>query len=342
MSLHSSYKDFRDYQISNVYFESLKKTPPSRLHYFFTPELDYNGYINVVRDQEEIQHKKQIHTMNLAQNRKELRRKHCKRMMSREVVEKQIGMKHARTNSSLQQFAAAQGLQHGEELHKSVMSKMRRNQKETTGGAAELGIKLPAHERWQVSRKAMLDKGAIAMIEARMQQEANEIQLMEGWRAAARNTIRDKFVETRHRNSVVERHMDFMHTRDRLAPSEANDTQGFGGNNGHDYSQTAPELSLSNPEMEDPYQQTSTSALTLPEVKGAIPPAEDALELPPELPLTPGEKEEKHYADEAMDEIDDFTATIDAKKVKTNQRMRSLALDSTKTWTRPMPNGTMA
>ena len=42
MSLHSSYKDFRDYQISNVYFDSLKKTPPSRLHYFFRPELDYS------------------------------------------------------------------------------------------------------------------------------------------------------------------------------------------------------------------------------------------------------------------------------------------------------------
>jgi len=42
MSLHSSYKDFRDYQISNIYFDSLKKTPPSRLHYFFAPEMDYS------------------------------------------------------------------------------------------------------------------------------------------------------------------------------------------------------------------------------------------------------------------------------------------------------------
>ena len=75
------------------------------------------------------------------------------------MVEKQLGMKHARANSSLTQFAAAQGLQHGEELHKTVMSGMRRNQQETTGGAAELGIKLPAHEKWQVSRKAMMDKG---------------------------------------------------------------------------------------------------------------------------------------------------------------------------------------
>merc|ERR1711871_720455 len=105
MSLHSSYKDFRDFQISNIYFDSLKKTPPSRLHYFFCPELDYNGYINVVRDQEEQQFKKHVHAQNLSMNRQEMRRKHCRRMMSREMLEKQLGMPHARANSKLDEFA---------------------------------------------------------------------------------------------------------------------------------------------------------------------------------------------------------------------------------------------
>jgi hypothetical protein len=41
MALHSSYKDFRDFQISNQFFEALKKTPPTRLQYFFRPDLDY-------------------------------------------------------------------------------------------------------------------------------------------------------------------------------------------------------------------------------------------------------------------------------------------------------------
>jgi len=83
-------------------------------------------------------------------------------------------------------------------------------------------MKLSAHEKWQVTRKQMLDKQAIGMIEARMQQEANELQLMEGWRAAARSSIRDKFVETRHRNTIVERHLDFLHTREKLANSPNN------------------------------------------------------------------------------------------------------------------------
>ena len=84
---------------------------------------------------------------------------------------------------------------------------------------------MSAYKKWSTDRKNMLDKHAISMIEARMQQEANELQLMEGWRAAARNSIRDKFVETRHRNTVVERHMDFIHTRDRLPPASMTSTQ---------------------------------------------------------------------------------------------------------------------
>merc|ERR1712100_806703 len=167
------------------------------------------------------------------------------------------------------------------------MSGMRRNQEKKTSDnpGAELGIKLPAHERWQVSRKSMLDKRAISMIEDRMQQEANELQLMEGWKAAARNTIRDKFVETRHRNSVVERHMDFMHTRDRLAPSDLNG-EGMEFDQ-HDYSQTAPELASSSAGPESVTEQHAQTTTTLPEVKGALPPDDTALELPPELPPSP-------------------------------------------------------
>merc|ERR1711988_589456 len=224
MSLHSSYKDFRDYQISNQFFQSLKKTPPSRLQYFFRPELDYNGYINVVRDQEEQEYRKRVHTQNLAQNRQDLRKKHNQRIVSRTMLEKQLGMAHSRSNSTLSQYVQAANNTNGEELHKTVLHDMRQAKPGASG--AGLGIKLAAHERWQVHRKAVLDKRAISMIEARMQQEANELQLMEGWRAAARNSIRDKFVDTRHRNTIVERHLDFLHTRDKLAP-EMDDTQGI-------------------------------------------------------------------------------------------------------------------
>jgi len=53
MSLHSSFHDYHGFQQTNLFFDSLKTTPPQRLKYFFVPEMDYNGYLHVVRDQED-------------------------------------------------------------------------------------------------------------------------------------------------------------------------------------------------------------------------------------------------------------------------------------------------
>merc|ERR1712070_32396 len=212
--------DFRDFQISNQFFESLKKTPPSRLQHFFRPDLDYNGYINVVRDQEEKEYRKQLHMGNLSLNRQEMRGKHQKRILAREMIEKKLAMPHCRSSSVLSQLTDGSELKDGEALHKSITESLHRSKSAADGEG--VGIKLSAHEKWQVGRKQTLDKRAIAMIEKRMQQEANELQLMEGWRAAARNSIRDKFVETRHRNTIVERHLVFLHAREKLANSPNN------------------------------------------------------------------------------------------------------------------------
>jgi len=218
--------------------------------------------------------------------------------------------------------------------------------------AEESGVKLPAHERWQAQRKNYLDKKAIAMIENRMQQEANELQLMEGWHAASRNSIRDKFVDTRHRNSVTERHMDFIHTRDRLAP-------GLGGEEGHDFSQTSPAEQFGYAEapeeevlLDADFTATSTS---LPEVSAAVlaqqPPERDTESreatktersrisgsMFPDVAMSREERDELSYVEESLDEMDDFTSTIPERQVRTSQRLRSLTIDSTKSWTRPMP-----
>ena len=50
-----------------------------------------------------------------------------------------------------------------------------------------------------------------------------------------------------------------------------------------------------------------------------------------------GEIEEKQYIFDSLDEIDVFNMSINDRQVKSNQRLRSLAVDSTKSWTRPMP-----
>jgi len=309
--------------------------------------LDYNGYINVVRDQEETQFKKHVHVQNITMNRQELRRKHVQRMMSRDMVEKKLGMPHARAQSALDQFASAMGLTNGEELHSSVRENMRRSKSQASGEGA--AIKLPAHERWQVQRKNTLDKRAISMIENRMQQEANELQLMEGWRAAARNSIRDKFVETRHRNTVVERHMDFLHTRDRLAPSMSSTNQlgeeDYEMDAGRDFSDSGPAASPSPDSMNETQQPGRPAPLDMPDTVQR----EQAVESPsglsmtsgrksplPDIRLSPGEVEEEQYVLDSLDQIDDFSTSINSRQVKPSQRLRSLAIDSTKSWTRPM------
>ena len=58
-------------------------------------------------------------------------------------------------------------------------------------------------QQWADKRKRTLDARAVAMIEARMQQEAEELQMFEGWRAASQGSIRNKFRETATTNRLV-------------------------------------------------------------------------------------------------------------------------------------------
>lgn len=51
--------------------------------------------------------------------------------------------------------------------------------------------------------------------------------------------------------------------------------------------------------------------------------------------LSPEERERYDDIDTYLQDTHIFDSTIDSRKVKTNQRLRSLALDATKTWTRP-------
>lgn len=274
------------------------------------------------------------------------------------MLEKQLGMPHSRSNSVLQQYIDAQNNTNGEQLHKTVQDEMRRTTAEAKGEG--LAIKLAAHERWQVARKAMLDKRAISMIEARMQQEANELQLMEGWRAAARNSIRDKFVDTRHRNTIVERHLDFLHTRDKLAPATG----------GQGYEASMEDATAEGRDSPEPAEGTPFSPDSQPATEERVPSslseaaddssavARDQQPSPtetlrskstlpllrsgrssplPDIDMTPGEVEEYNFALDSLDQIDSFNTTIGERQVRPNQRLRSLAVDSTKSWTRPMP-----
>merc|ERR1712178_592378 len=81
------------------------------------------------------------------------------------------------------------------------------------------------------------------------------------------------------------------------------------------------------------FGSTRRSKSTLPNIRsGASSP------LLPEIKMTAGEVEEQQYVLDSLDEIDTFNSSIRDRQVKTNQRLRSLAVDSTKSWTRPMPH----
>jgi len=315
-----------------------------------------------VRDQEEKSYKKQVHMQNLAMNRQDMRTKHQKRIIAREMLENELEMPHSRSSSVLSQLTDGTDV-NGEGLHKSVTETMRQTQSEA--GGEGVGMKLAAHEKWQVNRKNKLDKRAIKMIEARMQQEANELQMMEGWRAAARNSIRDKFVETRHRNDIVERHLDFLHTREKLANSpnttgKFSSTQ-FVSNDGNDVDAERNDQASGIPELQsegaagDEEEQRATSSLSLPaprelqqspasfgstrRSKSTLPQLRSSTSSPlfPDITMTAGEIEEQQYVLDSLDEIDDFNSSIRDRQVKPNQRLRSLAVDATKSWTRPTP-----
>jgi len=57
----------------------------------------------------------------------------------------------------------------------------------------------------------------------------------------------------------------------------------------------------------------------------------------PSMNMSRGEIEEEEYKLDSLDEIDNFDTTIGLRQVRPSQRLRSLAIDSTKSWTRPLP-----
>lgn len=307
MSLHSSYHDFMDFQVSNIFFDTLKKTPPQRLKYFFVPELDYNGYLHVVKDQEEAKFKKDYRRKLLVESRTQQLSKTRQQQQRRQQFEEYI--------------------RHGAGPNETVLSPAQALKKNSKP-------KKTAMQKWAEKHKRTLDARAVAMIEARMQQEAEELQMFEGWRAASQGSIRNKFRETATNNRLVEKQLVLPHTVKpvKRAQSSLGFTQGTQSSWG-----VAPSV--------DPSEPPFSPALTCPSPVSA---AEQELGVPSvtlsTLPdpepsvarsLSPEERERYDDIDTYLQDTHIFDSTIDSRKVKTNQRLRSLALDATKTWTRP-------
>merc|ERR1719506_1660329 len=98
-------------------------------------------------------------------------------------------------------------------------------------------------------------------------------------------------------------------------------------------------------EPPSPEMDGGATAVSLPEIKplpSSTPGepserAQTATTLPEIDDLTPEELENRHYVLESQDQIDDFTKSIDGKRINPSQRLRSLDVTATKSWTCPMP-----
>eukprot|EP00658_Telonema_sp_P-2_P004775 TRINITY_DN11782_c0_g1_i1.p1 TRINITY_DN11782_c0_g1~~TRINITY_DN11782_c0_g1_i1.p1 ORF type:complete len:221 (+),score=44.50 TRINITY_DN11782_c0_g1_i1:552-1214(+) len=208
-------------------------------------------------------------------------------------------------------------------------------------------------ERWAAKRKQQLDRKAVAMIEGRMQQEAAEKQLYEGWRAAAADSIRSTFRETALINKQVEKQLALPHTR-RHDLGRSQSSLGFTHNSSIANTQsswpTACDDNLvpgsSSPASPDMSPEAISSAdhqvAQLNNGFEAIPEEmEQTVNLgsggrrSPTSSATREELQAINDADEYMVDVDRFDASIDNRLVSPNQRLRSLSLDSTKSWTRP-------
>jgi len=312
MSLHSSYHDFMDFQVSNIFFDTLKKTPPNRLKYFFVPELDYNGYLHVVKDQEEVKFRKDYRRKLLVDCRRQDMKAIRQRQQRREEFEDYI--------------------RHGADPSQTVLSPTQALKKSVKG-------KKTAMQQWADKRKRTLDARAVAMIEARMQQEAEELQMFEGWRAASQGSIRNKFRETATTNRLVEKQLMLPHTQ---GPPRSQSSLGFTQASSFGVTQSAgipsepplsPALSCPSPVSLAPSDPQA------PEYTATVSTVPDPAALPAggRESLSPQEMERDEDADTYLQDTQTFDSTIDSRKVNTSQRLRSLALDATKTWTRPGP-----
>jgi len=207
------------------------------------------------------------------------------------------------------------------------------------------------------------------MIENRMAQETAELQMFEGWRAASQGCIRDKFRDTVSNNRVVEERLRLPHTQlDRTS----NMMQRTGSSLG--FTQTGkikqPDLQSTlgathqsaiqnmKESMDDiDSADNQVAAITTPirtQETGA--PSTPMIESPVRSPLaSPGSMYDTTASDlfeaaaspvakyclpisprrGARKDLNEFENKLCGRAVSTNQRLRSLSLDATKTWTRP-------
>jgi len=342
MSLHSSFHDYHGYQQTNLFFDSLKTTPPQRLKYFFVPEMDYSGYLHVVRDQEDKAFRKEFRQNQFTACRHENIQK------NRERHERRAGFEAAlKPGATPQPDVPDQSL--------TVPGKPYRT---TT-------------QRWSDRRKRKMERRAISMIENRMAQETAELQMFEGWRAASQGCIRDKFRDTVSNNRVVEERLRLPHTQLDLRGT-SNLMQRTGSSLGFTQTGKVKQQDLQSTlgatqqsaiqDMKESMDNIASAdnqvaAITTPiQTQETGAPSTPMMESPVRSPLaSPGSMYDTTASDlfeaaaspvakyclpisprkGARKDLDEFENKLLGRQVSTNQRLRSLSLDATKTWTRP-------
>jgi len=312
MALHSSYHDYMDYQVSNIFFDDLRNTPPQRLKFFFVPELDYDGYVHVVRDQEERKFKKDFRQKQIAVVRQE-----------------QLLKQRTRQN-------------HREQFEASIKPSRRRKPGHSSPASLKPSQVKPARtqmQRWADQRKDKNDAKAVSMIEGRIQQEATEQQLFEGWRSAAQGSIRNKFRESSLINRQVEQQLLLPHTR--RSQSSMGLTTGassFGRTLQSQSTWSAPTSPQSEPVM-------SPAAVLAADAQVAMMSQEEEIRLKDselentaaDSNLTTGQfSKDDQEIEDYLSDVHQFDCSINNRKVESTQRLRSLSLQATKTWTRPV------
>eukprot|EP00656_Telonema_subtile_P002569 TRINITY_DN11150_c0_g1_i3.p1 TRINITY_DN11150_c0_g1~~TRINITY_DN11150_c0_g1_i3.p1 ORF type:complete len:313 (-),score=72.79 TRINITY_DN11150_c0_g1_i3:256-1194(-) len=304
MSLHSSYSDYSDYQVSNIFFNDLRRTTPSRLKYFFVPDLDYNGYVHVVKDQEHSKLQKDYRRNQLSACRQEQLQKNRIRQNRREEFE--ASLKPSKKGGFPTQLV---------EKPKPKRTRM---------------------QRWADQRKRDNDAKAAKMIEARVEQEAGQQQMYNGWKAATKDSIRNKFRENALINRQVEQQLVLPHTYNQ--GSRSHTSLGFSHQ---------PDLGVTaHKEWEAPASESPVSEA--PVITPLMSPADvneadrQVAELSANddgstmtiLRSSPVSSKQLEL-DPSVHEVEAFDSSIGTRRVLSSQRLRSLSLDTTKDWTRP-------
>jgi len=347
MALHSSYQDYHDYQHANLFFDDLKKTPPQRLKYFFVPELDYTGYLHVIRDQEDKAFRKEFRHNQFTACRQEQMQKTRERHSRRAAFEAAL-----RPDDPPQPDTADSSL------------------------AVSVTPYRTATQRWGDNRKRKMERRAISMIESRMSAETAELQLFEGWRAASQGCIRDKFRETLSNNRMVEERLRMPHTQNvgkrhgkshtsmgfastgQVNSLSMQSTQNMQSSTGtpqsaiQDMNQSMNDITYADDEVGaittiDTAQHAAVAPTFEPPLRSPLESPGDVMykttasDLISEGLLSPTQSPtRKHRAplspcESTREDLDSFEDKLRGRLVATNQRLRSLAVDATKTWTRP-------